>query len=65
MPKHSYEILETPLGKFTVRTRDGSKPDYGPFDDLPAAVKGLKRLIYEPRTFYDDQGQKMEAKPDV
>lgn len=44
--KATFEIIETPLGKFTLRhTRDDQTNDYGPFPSKEEAVKGITRII--------------------
>lgn len=63
MPKHTWNIIENPLGLFIIRGIVGTEKageQYGPFPDKPAAVKGLKRAIDPPTSRFDEKGNSMD-----
>lgn len=59
---HTWDIIENPLGQFFVRkvAKDASE-QYGPFPDLPAAIRGMNRAIRPTITRYDEDGKLIEV----
>lgn len=56
-----FEIIETPLGQFTLRhTRDDQTNDYGPFPSKDEAEKGMTRIILKPIWRYNAIGTLLE-----
>lgn len=65
-----YSILENVNGEFVLYSHP-SPDEPGthktlplqlgkPFPDEPAAIKGMKRVISDSRTYYDEKGKKIE-----
>lgn len=52
-----YIIITTPEGKFRVRTKAGN--DFGPFPDLPAAVKSMLNIVNPEVHYYDAKGKEL------